>query len=190
MIEDAENTGPFTLIFDGPKGIFHVFYEKTFYTLQDRGGPAENVSLNFSSGYFKYRASNNFWIDQELIFENGALIIAQGGSSAIRSNPFIKLEEDGSLLTLWFFDLVGDKESVSGNGLATVTMESKNRREMIYPYVENTTITMYSYAPDAFEIYMRDLSGGNIYRNNDTITVWFENKTVRIIHSEMSIGFV
>ncbi|SES64994.1 hypothetical protein SAMN04488587_0328 [Methanococcoides vulcani] len=191
MLEDAENTGPFTLTFDGPaSGMFHVFYEKPAYTLQDRGSSVGNVSLNFSAGYFRYRASNNFWIDQELIFENGALIIGQGGCSAVRSNPFIKLDEDGSVLTLWFFDLVGEKESVSGNGMATVTMESKNHRELIYPYVENTSITMHSYAPDAFETYMYDLSGGNIYRNNDTITAWFENKTVRIIQSDMSISFV
>ncbi|NOQ48922.1 MAG: hypothetical protein GQ576_07310, partial [Methanococcoides sp.] len=91
-----------------------------------------NETLNISTGYFNYRASNNYWIDQELIFENGAVILKQGRNSEIRSCPFMSFENNDSLLHMSVFNITGKKSSLSGNGNSIVTLRVVGSEDYLY----------------------------------------------------------
>lgn len=168
VLENADV--PYSLKLTGP---FYIKYNCT-----------ENY-MNMSTGYFKYRASNNFWIDQELVYENGAVILRQGQDSIIRSLPFIT--NDGTELDLCIFDIIGGKKkSVSGNGASTVNIKVENRSEYRYGNVLNTTVTITSKSPQAWETHLLGMTN-IVSRNNNTVIAWINNKEVMITTSNVKI---
>ncbi len=161
---------PFSLTFEGP---YYIKYGCT------------DDHMNMSTGYFKYRASNNFWIDQELVYENGAVILRQGPDSIIRSLPF--MTNDDTELNLCIFDIIGGKKkSVSGNGASTVNIKVENRSEYRYGNVLNTTVTITSKSPQAWETHLLGMTN-IVSRNNNTVIAWINNKEVIITTSNIKI---
>ena len=168
VLENADV--PYSLELTGP---FYIKYNCT-----------ENY-MNMSTGYFKYRASNNFWIDQELVYENGAVILRQGPDSIIRSLPF--MTNDDTELDLCIFDIIGGKKkSVSGNGASTVNIKVENRSEYRYGNVQNTTVTITSKSPQAWETHLLGMTN-IVSRNNNTVIAWINNKEVIITTSNIKI---
>ena len=169
-----ENTSaPFSLTLYGP---FHVKYERL---------ASKNLLMNLSTGYFKYTSSNNFWLDQELIFENGAVILEQGGEYQVRSQPFLTVDE--KRLNLYVYNITGVKKSVSGNGPSTVNIQVENRKEYQYPFVGNTSVAITSNTPKAWEMYLSG-RGKNTNSSGNMVDTWFENKTVMITTSDVIIN--
>ncbi|WP_305065322.1 DUF7289 family protein [Methanococcoides sp.] len=168
MLDNAPQ--PFSLTFEGP---YYIKYDCT------------EDYMNMSTGYFKYRASNNFWIDQELVYENGAVILKQGPDSIIRSLPF--MTDDGTELDLCIFDIIGGKKkSVSGNGASTVNIKVENSSEYRYGNVQNTTVTITSKSPQAWETHLLGMTN-IVSRNNNTVIAWINNKEVIITTSNIKI---
>ncbi len=169
--EVLENANvPYSLELTGP---FYIKYDCT------------EDYMNMSTGYFKYRASNNFWIDQELVYENGAVILRQGPDSIIRSLPF--MTNDDTELDLCIFDIIGGKKkSVSGNGASTVNVKVENRSEYRYGNVLNTTVTITSKSPQAWETHLLGMTN-IVSRNNNTVIAWINNKEVIITTSNIKI---
>ncbi|MCM1987815.1 hypothetical protein [Methanococcoides seepicolus] len=162
---------PFSLTFNGS---FQVSYKPV------------NETLNVSTGYFKYRASNNYWIDQELIFENGAVILKQGRNSEIRSYPFMSFENNGSLLRMSVFNITGKKSSLSGNGNSIVTLRVVGSEDHIYSNVSNIRMNMRSEQADAWKKFMI-LTDNNASIENNTVYSSFHNKTVWITTREVEV---
>lgn len=114
-----------------------------------RNSPNGTPYLNFteSSGYFKYFATNNFWIDQELAFDNGALVLTQGERSLIKSEPFISISNNSNkCLEIALFNVIGDAQSLSGNGRSTIKLSVKHNdsKSVSLQYIDNVTITTIS----------------------------------------------
>ncbi|MEA1984588.1 MAG: hypothetical protein U9N13_02940 [Euryarchaeota archaeon] len=169
---------PFNLTLRGNRsGVFYLDYEKINYTDSEKGHLIDQYCMNVSTGYFRYRSSNNFWMDQDLIFENGAIILEQGSRSSVRSQPFITVDEGRNLLTLCACDIEGNRESVSGNGESTVNICTGERKEYIYPHVENTSVSIYSEYPEAWDNYLSSIADLTV-RDNNTISAFFYNRTV------------
>ncbi|MCD4702843.1 MAG: hypothetical protein K8R64_00830 [Methanosarcinaceae archaeon] len=169
---------PFNLTLYGNRsGVFYLDYEKINYTDSEKGRLIDQYSMNVSTGYFRYSSSNNFWMDQDLIFENGAIILEQGSRSSVRSQPFITVDESRNLLTLCAFDIEGDRESVSGNGESTVNICTGERKEYLYSHVENTSVSIYSEYPEAWDNYLSSIADLTV-RDNNTISAYFYNRTV------------
>ncbi|KGK98115.1 hypothetical protein LI82_10300 [Methanococcoides methylutens] len=162
---------PFSLTFNGS---FQVTYTPV------------NETLNISTGYFKYRASNNYWIDQELIFENGAVILKQGRNSEIRSYPFISFENNGSLLHMSVFNITGKKSSISGNGNSIVNLRVVGAVDYFYSNVSNTSMEISSEQADAWNKFF--ISMANDTRiEDDTVYSSFHNRTVWITTRQVEV---
>lgn len=132
---------------------------------------------NDTSGYFKYRASNNFWIDQEFTFENGAIILTQGQKSLVRSEPLISVsnEYNKSRLSITLFNVTGDKQILTGNGMSTVKMKVRHRFNQTYTDVENVTIVATNpNRADAWNKYFSDC-----FKNN---TTYYENESKVVVY--------
>ncbi|WP_135609462.1 hypothetical protein [Methanococcoides sp. AM1] len=165
---------PFSLTFNGS---FQVTYKPV------------NETLNISTGYFKYRASNNYWIDQELIFENGAVMLKQGRNSEIRSCPFMSFENNDSLLHMSVFNITGKKSSLSGNGNSIVTLRVVGSEDYVYSNVSNISMDISSDQADAWKKYLILMTNDTRVENNtvSSSSSSFQNKTVWITTREVEV---
>ncbi len=147
-------------------------------------------SLNLSTGYFAYRSSNNYWMDQEMIFENGALILKQGRDAEMRVRPLISLEENNTVLDISLYNITGAEDSLSGNGDVTVNLKVKDGPQYFYHNVSNSTIKIDSRTPDAWYRFFTGLTGDpNSTRiENGSVYSTFYNTTLQISSKEVEIG--
>ncbi|NPE28715.1 hypothetical protein HNV12_12255 [Methanococcoides sp. SA1] len=146
----------------------------------------KNETLNISTGYFKFRASNNYWIDQEFIFENGAVILKQGRNAQVRSGPFMSLENNGSLLHICTFNVTGKESSLSGNGNAIVTIQTIGKEEYLYTNVSNTRIAIRSEQNDAWNEFLMTIANETSCEEG-IMHASFYNKTVKITNKQINV---
>jgi hypothetical protein len=183
MLEDADK--PFTLMLDGS---FLIEYEKIPPYEYSEIRYTKNRIMNFTTGSFKYSSSNNFWIDQDFIFENGAVILQQSTSneSLVRSRPFITVDKDTKLLNIQTFNVVGVADSMGGNGISTVNLQVEDHEEKTYPFVEVTNLTIYSEYPSAWYSYLS--TQGDVEMLDDgLVRASFYNMSVRMSSSDVMI---
>nr|WP_321498705.1 hypothetical protein [uncultured Methanolobus sp.] len=184
MLEDAEK--PLTLMLDGS---FQIEYEKLPPYEYSEIRYTEDRIMNFTTSSFKYSSSNNFWIDQDFIFENGAVILQQSTSneSLVRSKPFITVDKDIKLLNIQTFNVVGVADSMGGNGISTVNIQVEDHEEKTYPFVEVTNLTIYSEYPSAWYSYLS--SQGDVEMLDDgLVRASFYNMSVRMSSSDVMIS--
>jgi hypothetical protein len=184
MLEDADK--PFTLtMFEGS---FFIEYEKLPPYEYSEIRYTKNKIMNFTTGSFKYSSSNNFWIDQDFIFENGAVILQQSTSneSLVRSRPFITVDKDTKLLNIQTFNVVGVADSMGGNGISTVNLQAEDHEEKTYPFVEVTNLTICSEYPSAWYSYLS--TQGDVEMLDDgLVRASFYNMSVKMSHSDVTI---
>ena len=183
MLEDADK--PFTLMLDGS---FLIEYEKIPPYEYSEIRYTKNRIMNFTTGSFKYSSSNNFWIDQDFIFENGAVILQQSTSneSLVRSRPFITVDKDTKLLNIQTFNVVGVADSMGGNGISTVNLQVEDHEEKTYPFVEVTNLTICSEYPSAWYSYLSTQGDVEIL-DDGLVRASFYNMSVRMSNSDVTI---
>jgi hypothetical protein len=176
---------PFSLMLEGS---FFVEYDKLPPYADNEKVDAGDKQTNITTGNIKYTSSNNFWIDQEFVFENGAVILKQSTSneSLIRSQPFITLDKNDKQLNIEVFRIVDAADSVSGNGVSTINLHVEKENEEIYPSVAKTTIQISSDYPDAWQKYLSQLDSSSEIRDG-VVVASFSDKSVKISVTDVSI---
>ncbi|WP_321416623.1 hypothetical protein [uncultured Methanomethylovorans sp.] len=143
-------------------------------------------SRSFSSdGQLSYKASNNQWIDQDYIFENGAVILNQGSNSTIKSQPFFNIDEKG--IELCLFNITSEDASVGGNGAAVVNVFGTEGKEYEYRDVGTTTIKIASNYTEAWEDYFKRKGVIPTKDPNKWVKATFSNRNVSITTSDVDI---
>ncbi|WP_094229129.1 DUF7289 family protein [Methanolobus psychrotolerans] len=183
ILKDAEK--PFTLMLDGS---FQIEYEKVPPYDNSETRYTYDRSMNFTTGSFKSVSSNNFWIDQDFIFENGAVILQQSTSteSLVRSRPFITVDKEAKLLNIRIFNVVGVADSMGGNGVSTVNLQVEDHEEKTYPFVEVTNLTISSEYPSAWYSYLSTQGDVEIL-DDGLVRASFYNMSVRMSSSDVMI---
>jgi hypothetical protein len=184
MLEDVDK--PFTLMLEGS---FLIEYEKLPPYEYSEIRYTKDKTMNFTTGSFKYSSSNNFWIDQDYIFENGAVILQQSTSneSLVRSRPFITVDNETRLLNIQTFNVVGVADSMGGNGISTINIQVEDHEEKTYPFVEETNLTICSEHPSAWYNYLS--TQGDVEMLDDgLVRASFYNMSVRMSSSDVMIA--
>ncbi len=182
-----EYQSPFNVTINGSSsGSFYIDYDKLNYSDNEFVYNCNYTSMNVSTGYVKYSSSNNFWMDQNYIMENGAVILEQASRSSMRSEPYVVLDESRGLLNIYVFDLVGVDNSISGNGEAVLNVWTDNDRSYSYPFVENISIAVKSLSPEAWESYFLEFSG-NVSVENETVHAIFYNRSVKVSSRDVMV---
>lgn len=183
VVEDIEK--PYSLLLDGS---FYVEYEKIPPYDNDEVFYTYDKVVNVSTGCFRYVSANKFWIDQNFIFENGAVIMQQSTSkeSLIRSEPFISVDDDGKTLYLKIFNIRGVTDSVSGNGVSTVNVKVETKEERTYPFVGKTTLIISSDHPDAWFRYLSTIGEAKML-GDGTVEASFSDMSVKLSCSDVTI---
>lgn len=176
-------------------------------------GTRMNITINYrennsnftesinSTGSLKYRGFNNFWIDQDLIFEHGALILSQSdyNRSMIIStplgDPYELKQRTNNTLTLNMYNIT-NRKSISGNADYMLLVNVKNAGHYSYSEVNNVTINVNSEAHQAWYDYFERF--GNFTSmdepvhdvTNRSVGVIFYNYTsVNIIKSDVAVSY-
>jgi hypothetical protein len=149
-----------------------------------------NGTTNFSShiGVIKYSSANAYYLNQEYIYEAGAVILNQnqGNTMAIKPNFLVSNEEEVNIIfTITNISTVARKNSISGYGTYPIQTEFSNNNSILIQNVSNIIIgTHYQNAWHRFidgVLKNQGLTNYSIAFNESGITVeFFGSKTVNI----------
>jgi FlaG/FlaF family flagellin (archaellin) len=106
-----------------------------------------NESYN-GSGSLKFSSSNNYWLNQEYIFEDGAVILKQHNKTLMRLTPF----EMNSEIRINLFT-IEKNDSIAGNGVQGVKIIINERDDLYFQGIENITALVDSENPGAWQTY-------------------------------------
>ncbi|WP_367343744.1 hypothetical protein [Methanomethylovorans sp.] len=179
----TQQSSPFNLRVNG---ITDTNYFDIGYTILLDG---INVNPISAQGQICYKSGNNQWIDQNYIFENGAVILKQGSNSTIRSQPFFKINSAEQSLEMCLFNITGKQDSIGGNGVVVVNVFGTEGRKYEYRNVETTTLAVTSDYTEAWEDYL-ERNGATIDPNapSGTVIGYFNNGwNVSITTSDVDI---
>lgn len=139
-----------TLQFDGNQSIFEV---------HDTNSSDEVYAV--AKGSISFGSHNAYYAQQEYVYEEGAVLVRQGGSSTVRdgSPPELHRDADGCLtLTVTFYTLFGDDTSLTGTGSAGVETRIIHAENTTMPFAsgKNLTLTGTSRCGDGWERWVNN----------------------------------
>jgi hypothetical protein len=169
--EVLENTSLYSLTLNG-----------NFYLLIDVL-ETKTCTLNFSTGFVRYSSANNFWLNQEFVFENGAIILRQHNSSLIKLYPF---SINNGELMINVFRIVGEELSVSGNGV--VALDITTNLSELRVHAQDVIIKLSTQFPDAWHEYF--LRIGQAETADGDVLVKFGSREVTLRIHETKVDFV
>ncbi|WP_209683111.1 DUF7289 family protein [Methanohalophilus levihalophilus] len=124
-----------------------------------------------------YTSNNNYYVDQVLVYENGALIVSQKNRSIMKQSPPVYINNvfgNDYSVNVNSISLVGDTRSVSSSGTQDVRFDS---RSSVWKFnnnepLTNVTISINSSYPSSWAEYFNSsaLSAGLVYSTDFTIT--------------------
>ena len=115
-------------------------------------------------GTVSYMSSNNYFVDQKYMYENGALILSQEEYSLMRLSPQInlrKIDNGGNIsLDINSININGPKRSISSNSVEELNLRTNKKdsldwKEEVFTRVE---ITVESSHPLAWEKFFERLA--------------------------------
>jgi len=126
---------------------------KTTITYISADGELESVS--FKTGAIHYSSSNAYYLDQDYVYENGALILSQQSKDVMSIQPSldILLNKDLSF-TIFRISELGDKTSAGGYGTYPIQTKFVDNNDYIYNNVQSISIeTSYQ---NAWQLFLKD----------------------------------
>lgn len=134
----------------------------TYKSSQD---PTSDESVTFKAGSIKYSSRNAYYMNQNYIYENGALILSQGSQSVMSVQPSLSviLNKDLSF-TIFSISELGDKTSAAGYGTYPIQTKFLDSKEYIYSDI--TSITIETSHQNAWRFFFEDVLKINTDENN------------------------
>ena len=106
MLGIGRTTG--SLDFDSGRGTIMVYQTEDTMNIFGEGG-----------GNLIFDSNNNYYIDQTLVYENGAILVSQDDSSIMKASPDVYVEKDPitnvTSLELTLISMVGNHKNVGGS---------------------------------------------------------------------------
>lgn len=105
--------------------------------------------VDISTGCIKFESGNTYFVPQNYIYENGALILQQHAANMLIGKPTFFVTNYGQNLSFTIIDLNGTlgKRTASGYGITPIHTQVSNVEVIEIPLVTNITfITQYPHA--------------------------------------------
>lgn len=133
-------------------------------------GSPENI-YGWNRGSISYRSNNVYYIDQDFIYENGAVIIDQGGDAVMRVTPNFVAEKNNitntTFVTVTLVSLEGSTSTRGGSETHTIETTLKSGTESRIPLMwgngsipwsgENITYEITTKYPDLWEQFFGEM---------------------------------
>jgi hypothetical protein len=119
------------------------------YNITIKSDNEESELFNFATGSLKFEAGNSYFVPQNYIYENGALILEQYDSNILVGKPTFFVTTYGQNISFTIIDLNSSigKRTASGYGITAVQTQVDNVKNYEITLVKNITIhTKYPYS--------------------------------------------
>lgn len=136
----------------------------------------------FSSDSIIFSSQNMHYVNQDYIYEGGAMILNQDPSCVLYGKPSIIVTQYNYSLTFTIINISGvtSDNSVSGNGIYPIYTEIENNEVGVYNEFENVTnITITTLNPHAWHTAF-----------NSTLRLLWSNYTIEETDNQVKIRFV
>ncbi len=77
------------------------------------------------TGGMKYQSNNNYYVDQEIAYENGAIILDQGDGEVVRIGPQLTVEKFGPVVKIDFVLITVSGIETSIQGTSTILFQTQ-----------------------------------------------------------------
>jgi len=112
-------------------------------------------SDSYILGSLKYTSSNAYYIDQSIIYENGALILSQHLGDIVSVRPAFSVDDNGDLnFNIFRFSGLGEKTSITGYGTYPIQTKFSSSKTSNVFNIEH--ITIYTSYTNAWRIFFND----------------------------------
>jgi hypothetical protein len=168
-------------------GSLEIIPEECVVKIIEDTGPAPEYKL----GIIKYSSVNSYFLNQDYIYEAGALILSQSEGNTMRVKPAMSIKRETDVnLSLRLFNITtsaGDKDSISGYGTYPIQTEfhsEKTQNPIIHNNVEKIEIS--TNYPNSWEKYFKNalINSGLTYESEFTTEIG--NNIISIIFSDPS----
>jgi type II secretory pathway pseudopilin PulG len=97
-----------------------------------------------STGGMKYQSNNNYYVDQEIAYENGAIILDQGNGELVRIGPQFTVEMFGPVVKLDFvlISISGIETSIQGTNTILFQTQLVTYTSASHFFVDPDTLTI------------------------------------------------
>lgn len=126
-------------------------------TLGGTGDLRTGWSASYDGGTLLYSGHNVRYVGQDILVENGAVILAQDDGAVMAAEPFFEAELVGSVasITLSIPSLTGDEGAVSGGSTATVSTRAV-RQAQLDAAAPDLSLSVTTDHPDLWATLWRD----------------------------------
>lgn len=128
-----------------------------------------------SMGCIKFTSQNRYYINQNFIYESGAMFVEQSENTTMRIEPDFNITNNK--ITLTFITIVGSNSTITGAGTQTVRLKMAFCETTTYTWSsENITINITSERSSAWKSFFeRKFSTQNISSGSGWTAVAFQN---------------
>ena len=97
-----------------------------------------------STGGMKYESNNNYYVNQEIAYENGAIILDQGGGEVVRIGPQFTIEKFGPVVKVdfVFITISGIETSIQGTSTILFQTQLVTYTDASHRFVDPDTLTV------------------------------------------------
>jgi hypothetical protein len=111
-----------------------------------------NTYYNFTTDSIKFSSQNIYFVNQDYIYEAGALILSQDDTSVMKGKPSIIITDYGKNFTISFINISGisSKTYAAGYGTYPISTKALNSNNNDYFIEDIEKLTIYTDYPNAW----------------------------------------
>ena len=155
----------------------------------------QNVQISQTNklGTIKYSSQNAYFVDQDYIYEGGAVILSQAGGNTMLFPPMLIANNQTFNLTLINIVGVAGKTGAAGYGTFSIRTNFSSWTSYIY-YATNVTINITTLYPSAWKDFLKEELNGRVTEGENFVLLNLQNIIVRIniarIYAQVGPGWV
>jgi len=121
----------------------------------------DEESVTFIAGTIKYSSSNAYYMNQDYVYENGALILSQQSQDVMSIQPSLNILLNKDLsFTIFRVSELGDKTSAGGYGTYPIQTKFVNSKD--YSYNDVKSISIETSYQNSWELFFKDVLMSNV----------------------------
>lgn len=163
-------------------------------------GAINTMEYTYRMGEIVYSSQNAYFVDQDYIYEGGAVILYQRNGNNILYPPIMSIEE-GTIphINFTFVDINGIAGKTGAAGYGTYSIRSNYSSSTSIKFMGDITMEIYTKYPDSWKNYMETLLDENginatVTKSDDKISIAFNDVKISftkvVVSAQIGPGWV
>ena len=116
----------------------------------------EKFSETVSQGAITYSSNNRQYVDKNLTYENGALILDQDGRSVMKQLPSFKITKYGHYIFIPAISITGSNDSISSNNNVFLSLIGSSPKNIPLENIDSLNFTIITKYPNVWKSYLNE----------------------------------